>query len=95
MYTLKVKKIEKGVVLADNSKVINVEIEIFNKDKKKVAEKKFSYLYSIPEKEIKKDLKKVLENYKLELEQSKAQEKTDKEEKKADKVVSSLQDFKI
>lgn len=94
MYTLTVRKIYKDTVLADNSKVICIEADIFDGETV-VSEKKFSYPYGTTEKEIKADLKKALATFELEVVQKENQEKVDKEEEGVDKIIGKVENLSL
>jgi len=93
MSEIKIKEVKKDTIVKTGERFLNVKAEI--QDGKTKVARNYSYPLGTTEKEIVKDLKKVLSLYDKEKAQAEAVAETDKAEAKADKTIEALEGVNI
>ncbi len=94
MYELQIKSVSKDTSVETGDRFLAVEFEI-TKGEDVVLTKNVGFPMGTPVEEVKEELKKHLENYKVEMSRKKAQEAIDKEDKNADNIIKELEGKKL
>ena len=94
MYTLEIKDITKQTSVETGERFLAVNFEILDK-KDVIFTKSVGFPMGTDIEDIKAELAKHLDNYKLEVEKREAQAIIDKEDKNADNIIEELQNQKL